>query len=114
MQKIEPLFRLSILFFLLVAVSCSSADDAGNITHYETRYATSVDASSEGFVGEKINIVVSFVVMNGCGGFGRFIESGNELTRTIGIEAKYEGYICTNDLPIRQATYEFIPDSSGE
>ena len=52
--------------------------------------------------------------MNGCGEFGRFSESGNELTRTIGIEAKYEGFICTEDLSIRQATYEFTPNSSGE
>ena len=51
--------------------------------------------------------------MNGCGEFGRFIESGNGLTKSIEIEAKYEGLICTQDLPIRQTIYEFTPNSSG-
>ncbi|CAM4354037.1 hypothetical protein GIHI108528_16490 [Gillisia hiemivivida] len=97
-------------------MSCSNDDDDDddNSPNFETAYAISVEAPSERIVGEKINIVVSFQVMNGCGEFGRFIESGNGLTRIIEIEAKYEGLICTMNLPIRQTTYEFTPNFSGE
>ena len=59
-------------------------------------------------LGETIVILVSFQVMNGFGEFGRFTESGNRSTRVIEIEAKYDGFICTQDLPLRQATYNLL------
>ncbi len=114
MFKIRALFGLLITLIMLITTSCSNRDDENIVANYELTYATSVDTSSEVLVGETIKIVVFFRVTNGCGEFGRFIESGNGLTRVIEIEAKYEGLICTQDLPLRQAIYEFTPNSPGE
>lgn len=113
MNKIKAAHLLILTLITINTTSCSSADDLQS-PYYEKVYAISVEAPSEGSVGETIEIAVEFRVMNGCGEFRRFVENGNGLTRTIEIEAKYEGLICTQDLPIRQTTYEFTPNSPGE
>lgn len=114
MFNIRFTYGLLMSLFMLITISCSNGDDEVSIANNELTYAISVDASSEGFVGETIYIDVSFVVMNGCGEFGKFVESGNGFTRNIEIEAEYEGSICTQNLPVRQTTYEFTPNSPGE
>lgn len=112
MNKIKALNGLIITLILAITISCSNTDD-NESSNYELTYAISVEHPSEGIVGETLNIIVSFRVMNGCGEFGRFIERGDGLTKTIEIEAKYEGLICTMDLPIRQIKYEFTPNIAG-
>lgn len=114
MSKIKSTYGLLITLILFTTLSCSNADEEEGAARYEATYATSLDASSEVMLGETIVIRGSFQVMSGCGEFGRFTESGNRSTRVIEIEAKYEGVFCTQDLPLRQATYKYTPDSPGE
>lgn len=102
------------LLIVLITLACSSDGNHESIANFETTYATSVETSSEVLLGETINILVYFRVTNGCGEFKRFVETSNGLTRVIEIEAKYEGLICTQDLPLRNATYKFTPNSPGE
>jgi hypothetical protein len=73
---------------------------------------TSVNSPSTGSVSETINIEVSFQVFNGCGGFGKFIETQFNNTKNIEVEAIYQGCICTDDMPIRTTNYKFIPTST--
>lgn len=58
-------------------------------------------------------IKVDFRVMNGCGNFGSFEESTEGNTTAIKVIAKYEGCICTQDLPLREVTYTFEPTAPG-
>ncbi len=111
--QLLPLFILIILSSGII--SCDSDNDEENeCIEYEMSYVTSVDAPTSGTINESINIEVNFGVYNGCGGFGNFIETTNGNVRTIEVEAKYEGCICTQDAPIRAATYEFIATNSGD
>lgn len=75
---------------------------------------TPVEVPSVGIIGEPIIIAVTFQARNGCGKFGKFIESGNEMTRTVEVEAKYEGCICPYNVPLIETSYKFTPNYSGE
>jgi hypothetical protein len=113
MKKDFNILLISIMTFGL-SIRCNKDD--GNkevcITN-NTEYITSVDSPETGTVHQVINIEVKFRVSNGCGGLGKFIEMNNGNTRTIEVEAKYEGCICTQDAPIRTVNYEFIPTNTG-
>lgn len=110
--------KLKILLFLIVSLvvflSCSEDRDDTLLEKHETAFVTSVDAPANGSVDEVVAVEVDYQVRNGCGEFGRFIETGTGTKITIEIEAEYQGEICTQDLPIRTVTYEFIPDTTGE
>jgi hypothetical protein len=104
---------LSMLFFGLL-MTCSDADkNEDECRSTQMAFVTSVNSPSTGLVNEKINIVVNFPVYNGCGSFGKFIETKNNTRITIEVEARYEGCICSQDVPIRTVNYEFIPRSTG-
>lgn len=108
-------WKTHLLFVLsLVILSCSEDSDDTSCEKKETAFVTSVDAPVSGSVNETVAVEVEFQVHNGCGEFGKFIESGSDTNRTIVVEAEYTGCTCTQDLPIRSAIYEFIPDTSGE
>ncbi len=111
--------QMSTIFFVPIMVlglllSCS--DDVSNddkcITR-KTENVTSVNSPSTGMVNETINIEVNFVVDNGCGGFGKFIETHNNNNINIEVEAIYEGCACTFGLALITVIYEFTPNSVG-
>jgi len=103
---------LIISIILLVIISCSKDHDNSCIEN-RTEYVTSVNSPSTGTVNESIIIEVSFGVDNGCGNFGKFIETGNGNTKTIEVEARYQGCICTQDAPTRKTNYVFKTQNSG-
>lgn len=113
-NKIILIFPILILALL---VGCSDDDDddknEDDCISSQIVYVTSVDSPTKGMVNEKINIEVNFQVYNGCGNFGKFIETKNNDTLNIEVEAKYEGCICTQKMPIRTVNYEFIPNKAG-
>ncbi len=113
MKKDFNILLISIMTFGL-SISCNKDDDNKEecITN-NTEYITSVDSPETGTVHQVINIEVKFRVSNGCGGLGKFIEMNNGNTRTIEVEAKYEGCICTQDAPLRMVNYEFIRTNTG-
>ncbi|MDC9721210.1 MAG: hypothetical protein PSN34_00370 [Urechidicola sp.] len=105
-------FILILSFLFLILISCSEKENEECIDN-SIALITSVNAPSVGVVNEIINIEVKFQVRNGCGKFGRFIETGNINVKTIEVEAEYIGCFCTHDLPTRHVNYEFIPTSVG-
>jgi hypothetical protein len=101
------------MLICLLAMACKSDDE--KCVEYQRANVTDVSAPAMGSVNETIAIEVSFRVYNGCGVFERFIETENGNSRTIEVEAKYEGCaFCTQDTPIRNAVYEFTPQTPGE
>ena len=100
--------HLILLIFLLVFVSCNS-EDSDECTENRTAYITAIDAPDS----TQINEPVLVGVYNGCGQFGKFIESIDENVRTIAVEARYSGCMCTQDAPIRTIQYEFVTSETG-
>ena len=109
MKRKNIILLISIVIFGIV-VSCN--DDNECITN-NIEYVTSINSPNTGTINETVNIEVNFKVRNGCGRFGKFIESENGNIRNIEVEAKYEGCICTQDVPIRTVNYEFKTTNSG-
>ncbi len=104
--------KLIISLLLFVIFSCSKEQE-NKCVENRIAYVTSINAPSTGTVNENINIEVSFVVNNGCGNFGKFIETQNGNTKTIEVEARYEGCICTQDIPTRKTNYVFKTQTAG-
>lgn len=74
---------------------------------------TKVEGPVNALVNQDVILTVSFQCFNGCGQFGNFdqVHSGN--TTTVSVTAKYEGCVCTQDIPIRQITYKFRQSQTG-
>lgn len=104
--------KLILTLLLFVIFSCSKEPENSCIEN-RIAYVTSTNSPSTGNVNENINIEVSFGVNNGCGNFGKFIETQNGNIKTIEVEAKYEGCICTMDAPTRKTNYIFKTQNSG-
>ena len=102
-----------IILIMVITISCSKNEERECVPN-EPANVTSVEAPSEGNLGETISMVVNFQVIDGCGEFGKFIETGNGLTRTIEVEAIHTGCGCYHNMPVVQTTYDFTPNSSGE
>lgn len=109
-MKAKLTLLLSIL--LLWIMSCSKEQDS-NCIENKIAYVTLINSPSTGSVNQNINIEVSFGVNNGCGNFGKFIETQNGNTKTIEVEARYEGCVCTQDAPTRKTNYVFKTQNSA-
>lgn len=102
-----------VIVSIALFVACSNDDNgSGNCISYSQAYVDSVEeienADAAGFLFK-----VRFTVMNGCGDFGSFEETVSGNTRTIAINAKYEGCVCTEATEIKETVYSFIPTAPG-
>jgi hypothetical protein len=78
--------------------------DEQNKMYWIRYYVTSVNSPTTGTVNETIKIEVNFRVIIDDGGFEKlWNQSGN--SKTIEVEAKYEGCVCTLNIPIRKVDY---------
>ena len=109
-MKTKLTLVLSIL--LLWIMSCSKEQDS-NCIENKIAYVTLINSPLTGTVNQNITIEVSFGVNNGCGNFGKFIETQNGNTKTIEVEARYEGCVCTQDAPTRKTNYVFKTQNSA-
>jgi hypothetical protein len=109
----KPKLKLILTALLLVIFSCSKEEEEIKCIENRIAYVTSINSPSTGKVNENITIVVSFGVNNGCGNFGKFIENESGNTKTIEVEARYEGCVCTMDAPTRKINYVFRTQNSG-
>jgi hypothetical protein len=75
---------------------------------------TKIEGPNVASVNQEITLTVSFGCYNGCGQFGNFDEVVTGSTASITINAKYEGCICTQDAPIREAIYKFKQSQKGK
>lgn len=108
----KNLILILIIFGLFI--SCNDDDGESKCISIGIGYVTSVDSPKFGQVNETIDIELDFIVINGCGEFGEFIETQNNNVLNITIEAKYEGCICTQDIPTRKINYQFSTESTGD
>lgn len=110
------MYKNLILILIIFGLFNSCNDDDGEEKCISTGigYVTSVNSPTSGQVDETIVIELDFIVINGCGDFGEFIETQNNNVLNITIEAKYEGCICTQDIPTRKINYQFSPESAGD
>lgn len=94
-------------------MGCKKIKDDSNCLSYSKAPVTKVEGPAIASINQEISLTVSFVCYNGCGQFGNLEENiaGNETT--IIINAKYEGCICTDNLPIRQILYKFKKSLAG-
>ena len=101
---------------LFVLVGCSKKDEYVSPYKELEKFpapVVRVDAPASAVVNVVTPIEVFFAVNSGCGGFGRFEETGTGLERTIKVFPKYRDGMCTTDLPTRQKTFEFKPTVKG-
>ena len=80
----------------------------------KTEYVSMINSPNSGIVNQPLTITVQFQVINGCGQFGRFIETVDGNIRIIEVEAKYVGCYCTQDVPTLTQNYTFTPTVAGD
>ncbi len=80
---------------------------------YERAFVSKVEGSTTGQVNQEIALQVYFGCHNGCGQFGNFEENISANTRTIIVNAKYEGCVCTQEVPVRIGSYKFKTSQAG-
>jgi hypothetical protein len=106
-----------ILFFfslIIVSVGCNKKNENNSkCLSFTKAPVTKIEGANSALVNQEVILTVSFGCYNGCGQFGNFNEviSGNSTVITV--NAKYEGCICTQDLPIRQTIYKFKKSQTG-
>lgn len=105
--------KLFLFSLILTLISCSD-DDSEECIGYSRENVKEVNAPDSGKVNEPVEIEVKFAVYNGCGQFEKFIESGSEKSKVIEVQAKYEGCVCTQNIPIITSVYKFTPSTLGE
>lgn len=113
-MKLKFLTQPLLLVLFIALLSCDDNDDQCNDRIENTiAYVTSVNAPNSGPVNVPMSIEVQFGVINGCGRFEKFIEMENGNSRTIEVEAKYVGSVCTQNVPILTTNYEFTAFNTG-
>ena len=113
MTKRNFIIFTCLVFSILVLSSCNKTQDDNKCLSYIKAPVIKVEGPNTGLVNQDINLTVSFGCFNGCGQFGNFEQTSNGDTTTINVIAKYEGCLCTQDVPIRQATNKFKVTQTG-
>jgi hypothetical protein len=80
---------------------------------YQHANVSSAIVPTNGTVNQTIPINITFDIYNGCGGIGTITEVNSGNTKTLTVNAKYEGCVCTYNLGTVQTTYNFIPTTTG-
>ncbi|SIQ47750.1 hypothetical protein [Pontibacter lucknowensis] len=102
----------TLAFILLIATGCSK-EDSEPPAQERPAPIVRVEAPATAQVGETVTVDVHFQVSGGCGQFGSFNVSSSGKETVIRVVAKYQGNVCTDDLPIRTAPYTFRPTEAG-
>lgn len=109
-------YILTVFIFLnAIFTGCSKATDGGDTWCYNFFISpvVKVEGPKTTAVNQSIDLKILFTCFNGCGNFGNYEQIVNGNTTTINVIAKYEGCICTQDVPIRQSTYSFSAPQAG-
>ena len=110
-QKIIAAACCSI--FIVSLIACNKTPDNDECLEFKQSPVSVVTGPATGNINQDINLAVSFSCFNGCGQFGSFNSTTVADTTTIEVIAKYEGCICTQDLPVRQTNYTFRKSQPG-
>jgi len=111
MQK--GIFVICVSLIIFILPGCYKTNNDDKCISYTIAPVTDVQGPATGSVNQEINLTVLFTCFNGCGQFGNFeqVTAGN--TTTIQVVAKYEGCICTQDVPTRGSIYTFKASQTG-
>lgn len=112
----KPLFQknLVILFSLtLLLISCKKNKENSHCLSFTNAAVTNIEGSNTALVNQEIVLTISFQCTNGCGQFGSFEETTIGNIIQVSVKAKYEGCVCTQDVPIRTTQYKFRKSQSG-
>lgn len=85
---------VAVVLFISTLFSSCSNDDGGENIIVKKQEITSVVGPETATIGEQITLTVTYKVDNSCGVFQRFFEITNGNSKTIDIEARYEGENC--------------------
>ena len=105
------LFQFILLAF--VFSGCDKAPDDETCLSFHTSPVTNVAGPVTAMANEEITLTVSFSCFNGCGHFNKFEEATAGNTSTITVQARYQGCVCTMDVPIRQVAFKFKKSQPG-
>lgn len=106
--------KLVMMFFMIAAIltSCDNNDAASNVQDTFFAGVNSVTEIPVDFNADAM-FKLDFYVNNGCGQFASFDETVEGNTHIIKILTKYEGEICTMDIPLREIIYPFNVNVAG-
>lgn len=107
----NPALYFSLLVVLLIG--CTKASSEPPCISFQTGPVTKIDGATVATLNQEILLNVDFTSFNGCGQFNKFEETVNGNETTIAVNVKYEGCICTQDLPTRRVTYKFRKAQAG-
>lgn len=109
-MKINYFILKTTIFFVIACVSCRNDK---NCLLYEQAFVSKVEGSSNGQINQEISLQVYFGCNNGCAQFGNFEENISGNTRTIIVNARYEGCFCIQIAPTLIETYKFKTSQAG-
>lgn len=107
----NPVLYFSLL--VLSFVSCSKTPNEPPCISFKASPVTKIDGVTSASVNQEILLTVDFTCFDGCGQFNNFEETVNGSETKIIVNAKYEGCVCTQDLPTRQVKYKFRKSQPG-
>lgn len=110
-KYLTPALFLSLLVVSLI--SCTKTREEPTCISAKRGPVTKIDGPTSALINQEILLTVDFTCFNGCGQFTNFEETVNGSETKIIINAKYEGCICTEDLPTRQVKYRFRKSQVG-
>lgn len=102
-----------LLALIVLTTSSCSKEDSEPPAQERPAPTVRVEAPATAQLGETVSMEVYFQVNGGCGEFGSFDVSTSGKETVVRVVARYKGTICTDDLPVRKATYTFRPTESG-
>lgn len=106
------LLLIVIWILQLVQIGCQS-NNSDNCSSIQQAYITKVDGNTIGNVNQEIPFTVYFGINSGCGKYGTPSESILGNTRTISVNAKYEGCACTAIAGVISTIYTFKTTQAG-
>lgn len=100
---------------ILFMAACKKNKDKPKEYTYSIAPVLVTDGINATSLGHPLNLQVHFQVNNGCGQLDKFIiTEKNADTTLVQVRAKYEkGRLCTDNLPVLNTTYTFVPKKMG-
>ena len=116
-NKTEPyksVMFLTVLFCVLSLVETGcTGNSTENCSSIQQAFISKVDGSKTGNINQDIPFTVYFGINNGCGKYGSITETVSGNTRTVSVNAKYEGCVCTAMASVISTIYTFKTSQSG-
>jgi hypothetical protein len=91
-------------------LNCGTPEPCTTFNHALVLSAT---VPINGIVNNPIQIQITFSINNGCGGFGNITQTNVANTKTLTVNAKYSGCICTQVMGEIPTTFNFTPTTTG-